>query len=208
MGSMQQILSETPPLIAYVILFFTTLAENLFPPFPGDTITLISAYLVGIGVLDIWWTYGITTAGSLAGFLILYILGALVGRRYFSRKNFRYFSRQSIQRVEELFERRGVIIIALNRFLSGIRALISLVAGIAEYNWRVVVGLGVVSCILWNGALIYAGSRVGENWEIVSAWIQKYNAVALVIAGIALLVWGYFNLYVPAFADNNSAENS
>lgn len=131
---MQQILSETPPLIAYVILFFTTLAENLFPPFPGDTITLISAYLVGIGVLDIWWTYGITTAGSLAGFLILYILGALVGRRYFSRKNFRYFSRQSIQRVEELFERRGVIIIALNRFLSGIRALISLVAGIAEYN--------------------------------------------------------------------------
>jgi len=195
-------------LIAYVILFFSTLVENLFPPFPGDTITLISAYLVGVGVLDIWWTYGITTAGSLAGFLILYIVGVRIGRRYFYQKNFRYFNRASIQRVEALFDRRGVIIIAINRFLSGIRAVISLVAGIAEYNWHVVAGLGFVSCILWNGALIYAGSRVGENWEIVSAWIQKYNTAVFVIAGIALLVWGYFNLYVPTFANNSNSEGN
>lgn len=208
MESFQQFLTALPPVASYAFLFFTTMLENLFPPFPGDTITLISAYLVGVGVLNFWWTYLITTAGSLAGFLMLYILGLRFGRKFFYRKNFRYFNREAIRRVENLFDRRGVLIIAINRFLSGLRAAISLVAGIAEYNWHVVVGLGFVSCILWNGALIYAGSRVGANWEFVSAWIQRYNMAAFIIAGIGLIIWGYYNLYIPTKAAFGSNRNS
>ena len=208
MEAFQQFLTELPPVASYAFLFFTTMLENLFPPFPGDTITLISAYLVGVGMLHFWWTYFITTAGSLAGFLVLYIVGLRFGRQFFYRHNFRYFNRETIRKVENLFRRRGVIIIAVNRFLSGLRAVISLVAGITEYNWHVVAGLGFVSCILWNGALIYAGSRVGANWETVSGWIQKYNVAAFIIAGIGLLIWGYYNLYIPtksAIEDNRNS---
>ncbi len=184
------------------------MVENLFPPFPGDSITLIGAYMVGIGSLHFWHTYLFTTAGSLAGFLILYGVGLRFGRRYFYRKDFLYFSRASIREVESLFQRRGVIILALNRFFSGIRAVISLTAGIARYDWRIVVGLGFASCVLWNGILIYAGSQVGENWEMVMNWIRQYNLIVFSIAGSLLFLWSYFHLYLPAKAAVQNRKNT
>lgn len=201
-------LEALPPLLAYGILFVTTMVENLFPPFPGDSITLIGAYMVGIGSLHFWETYLITTAGSLAGFLILYGIGLRFGRRYFYRKDFLYFGRESIQEVESLFKRRGIVILALNRFFSGIRAVISLTAGIAKYDWRIVVGLGFVSCVLWNGVLIYAGSQVGENWETVMNWIREYNLIVFSIAGSLLLLWSYFHLYLPARSAIQNRSNT
>ncbi len=209
MDAIQSFLASLPPVVAYLALLLSTIIENLFPPFPGDTVTLVGAYLVGTHTLNFWMTYFVTTLGSLIGFYFLYLVGRVFGRNYFYRKNFRYFSRKSIQQVESLFERRGILIIAVNRFLSGLRAVISLVAGIASYDWRVVLGLGFVSCILWNGALIYAGSAVGENRELVVAWLKRFNIAVFLIVGIGVLLWGYFNLYLPAkSAWNTSNTNS
>jgi len=198
MQHIQDFIEQLPPALAYLALLVATFLENLFPPFPGDTFTLVGAYFVGLGVLSLWITYIITTAGSISGFLFLYFVGLKYGRKYFYRKNFKYFSRKSIKEVEQVFERRGVIIIALNRFMSGFRAVVSLVAGIAEYDWRVVSGLGVLSCILWNGVLIYAGSTIGENWQRVTYWIERYNVLVFTIIGIVFAIWAYYNLIQPA----------
>lgn len=198
MESLQQFLEQLPPGLAYPTLFITTFLENLFPPFPGDTFTVIGAYLVGIGLLNIWFTYIITTAGSISGFLFLYVVGMRYGRSYFYRKNFKYFNRKSMKEVEDLFKRWGVFILVINRFLSGFRAVISLVAGIAEYDWRVVTGLGVLSCILWNGVLIYAGSNIGENWQRIMFWVERYNILIFTTIGIVVLFWSYFHIYLPA----------
>ncbi len=198
MQRVQDTIEQLPQALTYLILFFTTFLENIFPPFPGDTFTLIGAYFVGTDILHFWITYLVTTLGSISGFLFLYILGLKYGRQYFLRKDFRYFSRDSITRVEKTFQKRGVILIALNRFMSGFRAVVSLVAGIAGYDWRIVFSLGIVSCLLWNGLLIYAGSAIGENWQHVVYWIERYNLIVFTIVAIAGLIWTYFNLYVPA----------
>ncbi len=197
MEQVHDLLETLPPLLAYGVLFLTTLVENLFPPFPGDSFTLVGAYMVGIGTLGFWLTYLITTVGSLAGFLILYGLGMQFGRQYFYRKDWKYLNRESIKEVEALFRHRGILLIAFNRFFSGIRAIISLVAGIAKYDWRVVVGLGSVSCILWNGMLIYAGSQVGENWSKVMHWMRQYNMAVFIILGAYFILWGYFHICLP-----------
>ena len=36
-------------LFLYVFLFFSSVIENLFPPVPGDTITIFGAFMVGTG---------------------------------------------------------------------------------------------------------------------------------------------------------------
>jgi len=208
METLQQFLTHLPPFLTYFVLLISTIVENLFPPFPGDTVTLIAAYLAGTGVLNVWLTYGVTTAGSLAGFYFLYIVGRVYGRTFFFRKNYRFFNRETIHRVENLFEHRGVMLIVMNRFLSGLRAVISLVAGIAKYDWHVVLGLGFVSCILWNGAIIYAGSSLGENWKLVIAWMKRFNIAVFIIAGLLFLLWGYFNLYLPTRSAFHSSNRS
>ena len=73
-----------------------------------------------------------------------------------------------------------------NRFLSGIRSVIALSAGMGGMGWKPVVGLGLVSMAIWNGLLIYAGLLVGNNWERAVELLGDYNRT--VLAAIATLV--------------------
>ena len=52
-------------LFLYVFLFFSAIIENLFPPIPGDTITVFGAFLVGTGRLSYFFVYLATTAADI-----------------------------------------------------------------------------------------------------------------------------------------------
>ena len=65
-------LQSTDPILAYLVLFISAFVENVFPPIPGDSVTILGAYLVGTGILNFWGVYLATTAGSLAGFMSIY----------------------------------------------------------------------------------------------------------------------------------------
>jgi len=43
--------------LVYVALFLSAYIENIFPPIPGDTVTVIGAYFVGTGKLNFWGVY-------------------------------------------------------------------------------------------------------------------------------------------------------
>jgi membrane protein DedA with SNARE-associated domain len=46
-----------------------------------------------------------------------------------------------------------------------------------------------VSCLIWNGLLIWAGSKVGENWGMIIGMLKKYNAVMAVVLAVGAAVW-------------------
>ncbi|MBN2416504.1 DedA family protein [bacterium] len=164
-----------------LFLFLSSLAENLFPPMPGDTFVVLGAFLVGRGQLAAVPAYAATTAGSLLGFMLLFFLGRKLGRTFFEGKHGRFFSEESLQRVEHWFDRYGYWVIGINRFLSGVRAVVSLAAGMAHMDWKPVFGLALVSCLIWNAALMALGIWMGENWELVLAYYQRIIMAALLL---------------------------
>ena len=133
-------LQSLPGILIYLFLGLSAFVENIFPPIPGDTITAFGALLVGIGGLSFFGVYFSTTLGSLLGFLFLFQLGAFLGRRFFIKKNIRFFSQKDILRAEKWFGKYGYLIIALNRFFPGIRSAIAVVGGILHLK-RIWVGL-------------------------------------------------------------------
>lgn len=173
----------------YLFLFGSAIIENLFPPAPGDTITVFGAFLVGMGRLDFFVVYAVTTLGSAIGFMVLFYAGAFLEMEFFLNTRFKIFSSHKILAAEKWFSRYGYYVVVLNRFLPGVRSVISIVAGISHLNgWKVFL-LSVVSAMAWNFIWIYSGYTLGNNWEIVnqkiSIIIRNYNITAGVLLAAA-----------------------
>ena len=178
-------LSQWNPLWAYGALLVSAFLENVIPPIPGDTVVVFSAYLVGRGALDLWLVYLSTCLGGTAGFSVMYYLGYSHGKSFLSGRRGRFFSPSSIARAEQWLDRYGTALILVNRFLSGIRSVIAIAAGIGGIGWKKVVLCGLVSMGVWNGMLLYAGVLVGRNWGRIVEYLGYYNRFfALLAAGI------------------------
>jgi membrane protein DedA with SNARE-associated domain len=185
-------LKSLPDGLIYVALGMCAFIENLFPPIPGDTITALGAFLVGVGRLNFLGVFGATTAGSLAGFLTLFAIGRALGRRHFLERDYRFFRAQTILRAEDWFRRYGYLLVALNRFLPGIRSAVSIAGGISRLKTAPVAALSLLSCAVWNGLWIFMGYSLGTQWELVQTELTtimaRYNTTVAVLGGLALVV--------------------
>ncbi|GAB4339736.1 MAG: DedA family protein [Calditrichia bacterium] len=174
-------IQNTDPVWAYLILFVSAFVENIFPPVPGDTVTIFGAYLVGRGSLQFEWVWLSTTLGSIAGFMTLFGLAYWLEWEIMEKKQLKWVSRKQIERVEKWFGKFGYTIILFNRFLSGARSVISLAAGFSRLKPLKVTLLALISCLLWNGLLIYLGSAIGQNWSQIVEYLKVYNRIIVTI---------------------------
>jgi membrane protein DedA with SNARE-associated domain len=183
-------LNQITPGLAYIILFLSAIIENIFPPIPGDTVTVIGSYLITTGKLGFWGVYISTSTGSLVGFFIMYVLGLKFGRSFVKSKiKSKIFSEEMFDKVEKWFVKYGYWVILANRFLSGTRSVIALFAGFFHLEWYKVILLGLVSALIWNGLLIYAGYLLGINWEIITDIISRYNKIVITLTVTVIIVY-------------------
>lgn len=187
-------LGQWPPALVYGALVLSAILENLIPPVPGDTVVVFSAYLVGRGVLELWAAYLANCAGGLIGFLAMYYLGVARGREFFSARGGRLFNTENLAKAEGWLGKYGLALVAANRFLSGVRSVIALAAGIGRMDWRRVALAGLVSILLWNAVMFYAGMLVGQHWGRVLEYLEEYNRVltAGLAAGACWLAWRWW----------------
>lgn len=186
LDSLLAALSGVDPLWAYGLLLLSAFLENIVPPVPGDTVVVFSAYLVGRGLLNIWPVFLVTCVGGTAGFLVMYYLGYSRGRAFFAGRR----GTAKLAQAERWLSRYGVALILGNRFLSGIRSVIAIGAGLGRMPWPTVVLCSSIGMAVWNGLLLYAGFLVGESWEQVAEVLAQYNRVwvgILCLVGAVLL---------------------
>ena len=184
-------ISAFPDSLIYLILGLSAFIENIFPLAPGDTVTAFGAFLVGTRNLSFIGVYIATTLGSLTGFMFLFWLGALLGKRYFIERDLWLFKAQDIERAEIWFRKYGYFIILINRFFPGIRSVISISAGISKLNRQKVALLALISAFAWNLIWMGFGYMLGSNWERVKdklgVIMVRYNTGVLTFLGLFIL---------------------
>ena len=189
LDSLFHFIEQAPPWLVFLTVFLASYVENIFPPIPGDTILIFGAYLVGRGNLSFSMAMATTLAGSVMGFVTLYVVGYKYGRGFMYSKTQTWFSPKSLERVERLFEKWGYGVVLINRFLAGLRSVIGLFSGIGKLNiWKVIV-LSTISSFFWNGTLIWLGSSIGENWAQIGVYLKRYNTVVSII--IVTIIAGF-----------------
>lgn len=173
----------------YGFLFFSSILENLFPPYPGDAVIFTGGYLAASGKLSMPLVFASTSAGSWAGILILFWLGRAKGRALVIKKEGRWLKHESFVKFENWFARYGIAVIIFGRFLAGIRSGVALAAGIAGLSWKKILIFGLLSVLIWNGLLIFAARLVENNWEVLYKWFGLYNRVVLAVVAGLIIFW-------------------
>ena len=174
---------------AMILLFFSAMIEYVFPPFPGDTVTLFGAFLIGIGMFPFLPIFASICLGSLFGTVVVYTAGLKLGKPYFVKRNFRFFPVEKLDSLHNWFERWGPWPIALNRFIPAFRAFIILAAGIAGMRfWKVIV-FSTASILAWNGLIMLAGWYLGNNWDRLQTFFRTYTIVAVSLVFVAVIVF-------------------
>ena len=195
--------------ILYLFLFASAIVENLFPPIPGDTITFFGAALVSTGRLDYLLVYITTTLGSVVGFMALFFVGRLLEREFFIKRDFSFFSAESIVKTEEWFRKYGYFVVLINRFVPGIRSAVSLVSGISLLKPLRVTLLALLSASIWNLIWIHTGYTLGNNWETLKhksgEILGNYNMVAGIAIGVCAALYLLYRLI--KYLKNRNSEN-
>lgn len=184
-------LNSLPDFLIYFFLGLSAFVENVFPPIPGDTITVLGAFLVGTKRLPFFGVYFSTTLGSLSGFMFLFWIGSLLGRRFFIERDYWFFKAEDIFRAEEWYKKHGYFLVLLNRFFPGIRSVISIAGGISKLRAFKVAWLALISSCVWNLIWIAFGFMLGNNWETasdkMSYFLVRYNIAILILLGLVVV---------------------
>ena len=153
--------------------------EYVFPPFPGDTITLFGAFLATTRGWSLPLVFLAVMVGSVAGSMLAFALGHRLRHRG---------KEGAMAKVRAGFDRYGPAFLLANRFLPGIRAAFFVVAGMVEIkSWHVAL-YSTISAAAWNLGLLALGSALGANYQTMLAWVQSYSTWAVAITALLAVV--------------------
>ncbi|NOZ86058.1 MAG: DedA family protein [Deltaproteobacteria bacterium] len=197
MEQLLAIISSHESFLGPAFLFLSSIVEYLFPPFPGDTVTVFGAFLVVNRNWNLALVLSCVTAGSLAGAAMDFYLGRWLAGKDRKFKIPRLLKpiipdKSDMERFTSWFKRYGVWMILANRFLPGIRAFFFIAAGMSGMKAWVVLVLGGISALLFNILLLVAGMEIGKSFKELLSLVRGYSFVVWMIIGaiaISAVCW-------------------
>ncbi|NDU74976.1 DedA family protein [Actinomadura sp. DSM 109109] len=165
--------------------------ENLFPPLPSEVILPLAGFTAAQGGMSLVAALAWTTAGSVAGALALYGIGALVGRDRIRALVARLplLKLDDLDRTEAWFARHGAKAVFFGRMIPVFRSLISVPAGVERMRMPAFLLYTALGSLLWNTAFVLAGYGLGDNWRTVEEYVGVYSKVVVGLAGLAVLAF-------------------
>ncbi|WP_408605920.1 DedA family protein [Leptospira wolbachii] len=185
---------ELPPVVLWGFFCFSNFLENVFPPWPGDTVTVFSGFLASSpgSPLSFVSVVVATYLGNLLGALVMYFFGERI-LHFLKRSRFPFLSalyqEENLHKTLVWFRRYEFVVVLLSRFSAGIRFFVSIVAGMSKMNVIKFVLLYSIAISLWCGLLLLGGSVLGANWNQIVVMLSYYNQV---IGFIILCLFLYF----------------
>lgn len=171
----------------YLSIIFLIAIENIFPPIPSEVILCFSGFISKSAHLKLSLVILSATLGSLIGAIILYYLGYILNKERIM--NIADGKIGTILRLKKdkiidslvCFEEKGSKTIFFCRFIPIIRSLISIPAGIAHYDIKKFLVYTTIGSLMWNTILILLGNIMGENWNIITNFFDKYSLLIVFV---------------------------
>jgi len=162
--------------LGYTGIFFMMVLESSFFPFPSEVAMIPAGYLASIGQMNFAIAFLAGTAGALIGASINYILWYKLWApiiKTLINKYWKYFliKIEHYERTEIYFQKHWVITTFLARFVTVIRQLISLPAGVFKMNFAKFLFYTWLGAGWWNLLLMWVGYVAWETWNLVIAGI-------------------------------------
>lgn len=164
--------------------------ETVFPPIPSEVVLPVAGFLAGQGQQDLASTILAATTGSVVGAVLLYLVGAKLGRPRLRRAvdAVPLVDRGDLDRAESWFDRHGGMAVLTGRVVPVVRSLVSLPAGLERMSVPLFVALTALGSAVYNGLLVGAGYLLGDRWTDVGRYSDLVNLV-VIGAMVGALAW-------------------
>ncbi|MCW1928734.1 DedA family protein [Bhargavaea beijingensis] len=197
---MENWITDVMEQFGYAGVFVLIMLENVFPPIPSEVILTFGGFMTTASSLTKIGVIAAATAGSVAGAVILYGIGLLLGVERLGKIVDRWgkvlrLTRDDIHQADAWFDKYGPWTVFFCRLVPLIRSLISLPAGMSNMNFLLFLLLTTLGSLIWNTVLVSLGAAVGDNWERIVGYMDIYSNVAyaiITVLGIAAIIW-YIN---------------
>jgi membrane protein DedA with SNARE-associated domain len=177
----------------YLGIFLLMAAENIVPPIPSEVIMGAAGVLVARGEMSFAAVWLVATAGTVAGNLVWYWIGARWSEAQLKAIIDRWgrwltFEWDEFVRARDSFRKHGDWIVFAFRFSPVLRTIVSLPAGLAQMTLARFALFTALGSAIWNGVLIYGGQALAPliaRFETLAG----YGVAAFVLAGVAFYLY-------------------
>jgi len=180
----------------YLGLFGLLILGGIGLPFPEDTTLILCGFLLANGVVKPLPAFIIVYSGVLITDLVLYFVGKKYGRMVVTRERFKsILPQRKFLKLEETFNRWGILVLLFGRHIIGLRAQVLLVSGVMRMSLLKFVVTDAVSSSFTIAFMVGAGYLGGNSLLIIRKDISsiEHLAIFLVVAFLALFfIYRYF----------------
>jgi membrane protein DedA with SNARE-associated domain len=164
--------------------------EDFGVPVPGETILITAAIYAGAGKLNVILVALLALIGAVMGDNVGFGIGRLLGREVILRwGKYVFLTEERLEKGEAFFERHGVKIIIVARFIEGLRQANGIIAGASEMPWLRFLPFNVIGAVLWVGVWVTVGELAGNHIGAVYDGITRYSLYVLIAAAVFVAGW-------------------
>lgn len=165
--------------------------ENIVPPIPSEIVLAMAGYLAGEGEINVVLVTVAATAGSVAGALALYWIGAALGedrlKRWLDRVPL--VERDDLEKADRWFERYGGWAVFLGRMVPVVRSLVSVPAGADRMPLGRFLALTTLGSGIWNSLFVGLGYALGSRWSQIDRYSTWFDLAIFAILGVTVVTW-------------------
>ena len=178
--------------LGYAGVAALTFLEHLFPPIPSELILPLAGYVAGSGDLGTGLVILAGSVGSLGGATAWFVIGKRIGeqrlREWIDRHGrWLTLSADDVDRAKGWFDRRGNAAVLVGRLVPGVRTFVSLPAGFSGMALVPFLLYSTVGTVAWTAALVYAGGKLQENFEMVSDYVNAITNGILIVFAVLMV---------------------
>jgi membrane protein DedA with SNARE-associated domain len=182
-GDLQPVLEH----YGYLAVGGFVLLEDFGVPVPGEMILIAAAVFAGSGHMNIALVILVAVLGAVIGDNIGFAVGHFGGRPLVERfGRYVFLTPERLDHAEEYFNEHGGKIVAIARFIEGLRQLNGFLAGIVGMHWAKFLAFNALGAVLWVCTWAGVGYLAGENIVEIYAAFDHYRWY--VIAALAVVV--------------------
>ena len=157
----------------YFGMFIGMVLEAVIIAIPSELIIATGGILASQKIFTFWGAFLTGLLGSVFCAIVIYFMGYFGGQP-FVKKYGKYFfmKEEDLSKSDSWFNKYGMVSALIGRNFPIIRTLISLPIGITRQSFIKFIIYTTIGSIPWTLLFVYLGYCLGENWIIITTYIN------------------------------------
>ena len=184
----ERYIARAQPLLeryGYGVVAAAVMAEGVGIPTPGQTLLIAGALEAAKGRMNIGWLLFLATAAATVGNSLGYVIGRWGGRAVLNKLKVNT-ARQT--RLDDIFKRRGGVVILLARFVDGLRQLNGIIAGVMRMPWWTFTAYNAAGALVWTCAWGLGTYYLDRDIHVIAALFHRHSWLLYVLTAVTLIV--------------------